>query len=380
MKTGDLGFVKANFATEGPAGAAEPSIEDTAHAIAADRTGPGGIMESTDDIDTNGYWTVDDYEALMGLAAYRYLAERLGDTTEVVGPRAEYNALLAATNRTLDATIARYHLHYLPCSMLEPNTANRCSNPEDANWAAPFQFGRWAWDAQLFGATVDGPGPHPHRRHLRLRVRPSPREAAAEHLRRLPRLTTTRPATTPATAAGDWPASDHRDQGILSYEFMIANDQSGPYSWWESSSAPSTTTPWIGRHPAAGQGSSPHAWGISEANKVLLDSLVAERSDGTLIVGRGVPAQWLRRDGPSRSPTSPPPTARGSTCQISSSGQSVTLTVRGQALSGSVLFQLPSFVDNVARTSSGLIDEKTGTVTISPRTRRVTVHFRVAPR
>ena len=39
LKTGDLSFVKANFATEGPAGKSEPSIEDTAHLIAADRTG-----------------------------------------------------------------------------------------------------------------------------------------------------------------------------------------------------------------------------------------------------------------------------------------------------------------------------------------------------
>ena len=86
----------------------------------------------------------------------------------------------------------------------------------------------------------------------------------------------------------------HRDQGILSYEFMIANSQSGPYSWWESSSAPSTDNPWLGRHPASGQGSSPHAWGMSQANGVLLASLVAQRTDGAIIVGRGVPAQWLR--------------------------------------------------------------------------------------
>ena len=36
--------------------------------------------------------------------------------------------------------------------MTEPNTANRCANAEDANWAAPFLFGRWAWDGYLFGA------------------------------------------------------------------------------------------------------------------------------------------------------------------------------------------------------------------------------------
>jgi hypothetical protein len=158
MKTGDVAFVKKNFASEGPMGGAQPSIKDTAHAIAAGRTGPGGIMGSSNDIDTQGYWTIDDYEALMGLAAYRYLAQQVNDPAEAQWATSQYDALLVATNQTLDATIRQFGLTYLPCSILEPNTANRCTNPEDANWAAPFQFGKWAWDAPLFGATVTGPG------------------------------------------------------------------------------------------------------------------------------------------------------------------------------------------------------------------------------
>ena len=170
-------------------------------------------MEATDDIDTNGYWTIDDYEALMGLAAYRYLAQRVGDTGEVTWATDQYDSLLAATNATLDSTISRYHLDYLPCSMVQPNTANRCPNPEDANWAAPFQFGKWAWDGSLFGATCQRPGPRPDRLHLRLRVRPPRGQAPARHLRRLPRATTTPPPTTPATAAGGWPAPTTATRG-----------------------------------------------------------------------------------------------------------------------------------------------------------------------
>ena len=43
--------------------------------IAADRTGPGGIIGETNDIDANGYWASDNYEALLGLAGYEYLAK-----------------------------------------------------------------------------------------------------------------------------------------------------------------------------------------------------------------------------------------------------------------------------------------------------------------
>ena len=55
-------------------------------------------------------------------------------------------------------------------------------------------------------------------------------------------------------------------------------------------SAPNPGSPWVGTPPGGRQGSSPHAWGMAGANKVLLDSLVAQRSDGAAVVGRGVPA------------------------------------------------------------------------------------------
>ena len=42
--------------------------------------------------------------------------------------------------------------------MLEPNTANRCTNPEDANWAAPGVYFNYAWNAAQLGAPVSAPG------------------------------------------------------------------------------------------------------------------------------------------------------------------------------------------------------------------------------
>jgi hypothetical protein len=368
MKTGDLSFVKAHFA----------SIKATARDIAADRTGPSGIMESTNDIDTQGYWTTDDYEALTGLAAYRYLAERTGNLSEAAWATQQYDSLLSATNQVLETTISRYGLDYLPCSLLAPNTANRCANPEDANWTSPFGFGGWAWTGSLFGATLNGPG-------ISL--------IDATYAYGFQRLQGTLPPDTFGGFPGDYystaynagmgsaglASTAYRDQGILGYEFMIENSQSGPYSWWESSSAPSASTPWIGKHPAAGQGSSPHAWGMSQANKVLLDSLVAQSSDGALIVGRGVPAQWLA-DGASISVTNFPTTdGRRLSFKISSHGQTVSLALSGQSPSGQVLFELPSFTNNIATSSSGVINQATGTVTLAPRTKSVTVRLSGPP-
>jgi hypothetical protein len=118
---------------------------------------------------------------------------------------------------------------------------------------------------------------------------------------------------------------------------------------------------------------------MSQANGVLLASLVAQRTDGALVVGRGVPARWLGGDRPISVTNFPTTDGRRLSLRISSSGRSVSLTLRGQPPSGPVLFQLPQFIDNIATTSAGRVDQGTGTVTLSPATRSVTVQLRAAP-
>ena len=379
MKTGDRAFVAQNFASEGPAGAAQPSIEDAAHAIAADRTGPMGTMEATDDIDTQGSWTTDDYESLLGLAAYGYLATALGNATEAAWAEAQYGSLLAATNTVLGQTISRDGLDYLPCSLLQPNTANRCNNPKDANWTSPFGFGSWAWEGSLLGAPLSGPG---------LTLIDSTYAYGFGRLRGLLPPDTTGGFPTDyyfssgydaANGAAGLASAGHRDQGILNYKFMLANSQSGPFSWWESSGAPDPRSPWVGRHPAGGQGSSPHAWGMAGANKVLLDSLVAQEAGGTLIVGRGVPPAWLRRGAPISVTNFPTTAGRRAGLTITGRGASVTLSLFGAAPTGPVLFQLPSFIHNIASASSGTVDQASGTVTLEPTVRHATVTLRESP-
>jgi len=376
QKTGDLASVKANFDTPGPDGdALQPSIKDSAHAIAAARTGPNGIIEKTNDIDANGYWTIDDYSALMGLASYKWLAAQVGDTTEATWANNEYNSLLGAVNQTLTTTITTNKIDYLPCSMVEPNDANRCSNPKDANWGAPFLFGRWAWDGYLFDAAINGPGSD---------LIDSTYDYGFARLKGiLPPNTLGGYGDTDYTTGynagyGEWglASNQHRDQGILNYQFMIKNAQGGPYSWWESVSAPDPTSPWTGNHPASGAGASPHAWGSADANLTLLDSLVAERGDGSLIVGRGVPSSWTCSGGPISVANFPVTGGHRLGVRISGHGRTVTLTRSGATPAGPVLFQLPAFVGNLARSSAGAIDPATGTVTLSASTRHVTVQLR----
>jgi hypothetical protein len=260
--------------------------------------------------------------------------------------------------------------------MTEPNTVNRCANPEDANWAAPFLFGRWAWDGYLFGAPMSGPGITD--------IDATYDYGFARQGGALPPNTfggypTQYYSTAYNAGYGEWGLASraHRDQGILGYQFMISNGQSGPYSWWESQQFPNPGSPWTGTHPEAGNGSSPHAWGMANANLVLLDSLVAQRSNGTLVVGRGVPATWIQ-NGQAPITLANVPVAGGKRIglTITTRGRSVTLALTGSRLTAGVQFELPAFVGNIARTSAGQFSLSSGVVTLPATARTVTVTLR----
>lgn len=380
-KTGDLAFVKQHFAQPGALGAAkQPSIEATAHQTAADRTGPGGIMEKTSDIDANGYWTSDNFEALLGLASYVYLAKAVGDQAQAAWGQAQYDSLQRAVDATLAATTSKYHLDYLPCSMVEPNTWNRCADPLDGNWAAPGVYTNYAWHGLMIGARVEGPGSRSMATWLD--------DTLAYGFSR------TR-GVVPPTTFGGYPgegfystaynagygawglaSTRYRDESILADEFMLANDQAGPYAWWEGSAAPADTTPWVGNHPASAGGSSPHSWGISLAAQGLIDSLASQMTDGTLIVGRGVPDGWLaagRSIGVANFPTTD---GHRLGFRISSTGLDLTFRLTAGTPAGPVVLDLPAFVGNVAHATAGSVDEAAGTVTVPATTRLVTIRLR----
>ena len=88
---------------------------------------------------------------------------------------------------------------------------------------------------------------------------------------------------------------------------------------------------------------------------MLLDSLVAQRADGTLVVGRGVPAAWLD-SGQTITVSNYPTTAgRRTALDITARGRAITLTLRG-GVTGQILFQIPLFVNSIASSSTGHVD------------------------
>ncbi|MET7279900.1 sugar-binding protein [Kribbella sp. NPDC005582] len=364
QRTGDKDFIRSRFET----------IKKNTHTVETDRIDGGkGIIKQTYAIDSLGYWTIDNWSALTGLTTYRYLATALGETAEAAWAKAEYDDLLRVATARIEQTMREHNLDYLPISMVEPNETGPRSDPRDANWASMFLFGRWAWDGYLFGAEQTGTmldkidDTYTHGFDRRKDI-----SDTIYNFGGYPHG-----YFSSAYNAGYGSAAlrgeQYRDLGIKAYQFMIDKAMSGPFGWWEGVDYPSADSPWDIDHARGGGGSNQHMWGQSTATKVLFDSLIAEKSDGTIIIGRGVPTEWIRdhqKIGLTRYP------ARNGTrvgYQLTTVGKRVTIRFSGPATTYSL--ELPVLRNNVAAVSvrGAAVDQGAGTIKLPRGTSMVTI-------
>ena len=370
QRTGDAAFVRSQF----------DKIKKNTHTIEADRINGGtGIIKKTVAIDSEGYWTIDNWSALAGLTTYRWLAQQLGEDSEAAWAKAEYDDLYKVVSDQLRKTMTDYQLNYIPISMVEPNEQGPRKDPRDANWASMFLFGQWAWDGYLFGAQqsgfmlddIDRTYTHGFQR----------RESLTDTVYNFggyPHgyFSSAYNAGYGSTALR---GEQYRDAGIRGYEFMVNKSQSGPFGWWEGVGYPNASSPWNIQHAAGGGGSNQHMWGQATATKVLFDSLIAQKSDGTLIVGRGAPEDWVAAG--KRIALDNYPTLGGGRVgyTTSSTGNQVTFTFSGDVGSATAFsIELLGLKGNVAAVSvpKAVVDEAAGTVRVPASTKRVTITLR----
>jgi hypothetical protein len=108
---------------------------------------------------------------------------------------------------------------------------------------------------------------------------------------------------------------------------------------------------------------------------VLLDSIAAQRSDGSLVVGRGIPSSWLSSGKAISVANFPTTDGKHINLTIRGQGSTVKLTVSGAGATEPVLLQLPALQGNIAHASAGTVDAKAGTVTLPAGTTSVSVQL-----
>lgn len=391
-KTNDTAFVTTYFNDSQTQWG--PSLRTIMRTHYAAQLDTDGTLKSNFDNDSTGRWLFSNLSALIGLASYKYIATRIGNTAEATWADTAYNSLLNALNTVIGRNQSTNGFNYLPCEVDKPNTANRCNTYNDANWASPAWGGQNQWDVLLSGGAMSGiigdPGQIDRMYQWgfdRIAGRiPFPSFGA------FPGYTTA--YNTAYSDAGLF-SNTYRDLPITSYAWQLQNTTGGPNAEWEASgSGPSASNPWIGNHTGPQFGAVPYAWPIAHQQLGLLRSIVAEglTSSGSgpytytrpIYIGRGIPNTWVAA-GQSVSVsniTSGYDIGGGarSTYGVSigvtkpGTGRVITVSLTGTPPGGAVLISLPVFLSStVASVTGGSYDSASHTVTAASGATTVTV-------
>ena len=355
-KTGDYDFIREKFDT----------IKKHTHNVETDRIDDGeGIIKKTNAIDSNGYWLIDNWAALAGLTTYQYLCDEMHDKygeelyqTESQWAQEEYDSLLAVVEKTQKAMRDTYDYPYLSIDMNVPTEDSARGDVRDGNWASMFLFGRWGWDGYLFGAEQEGSemiglidDTYAHGFERREEV-----SDTIYNFGGYPHgyYSSAYNAGYGSTALR---GEEYRDAGIKAYQFMIQNAMSGPF------------------------GSCQHMWGQSTASKVLIDALIAEKINDKIIIGRGVPKEWITANQTFSVSNHVVEQGKkvGYAVQTSPDGKEVTITFTGDQTTIPFSVELINFKNNIASVSGNFeFDQEAGIVTVPAGTKSVTVTLKSA--
>jgi hypothetical protein len=394
--TGDAAFVTQYFHDDASGSSPwGPSLYTMMHTIYTSQLAPDGALVSNFDNDSQGRWLFSDFSALEALAAYKYIATGTGQTAEAQWADAAYTKLLNAVNTLVGNTESANGFSFLPCTVDQPDSANRCGTYNDANWASPGWVGQDQWSTMLMGGTLTGTVGDPAQIDSMYQMGFA---RLASHSLPYPTFgafTGYSTAYNTSYSNDGLYSNNYRDLPITSYAWQIQTTTGGPNAWWEANgSGPNPANPWIGNHAPPEFGACPYGFPISGQQLGLLQSIVATglTASGTgpytytqpLYIGRGIPDTWIAAGQTiavanltsAFTVSSGARTTYGVSIAVSqpASTRVVTVTLTGTPPSGPVLIQLPVFLTTgVTAVTNGSYNAATHTVTATTGANQVTV-------
>jgi len=394
--TGDTAFV-SQFFHDDASGSSPwgPSLFTMMHTIYTGQLASDGALATSFDNDSSGRWLFDDYSALEALAAYKFIATGIGQTAEAQWADSAYTKLLNAVNTLVGNTESANGFSFLPCTLNQADSANRCGTYNDANWASPGWVGQDQWSTMLMGGTLTGIIGDPAQidnmyqmgfARLASHSLPYPTFGA---------FTGYSTAYNTSYSNDGLYSNNYRDLPITSYAWQIETTTGGPNAWWEANgSGPNPANPWIGNHAPPEFGACPYGFPISGQQLGLQQAIVSAglSASGTgpytytdpLYIGRGIPNTWIAA-GQTTAVSNLTSAFNISTGARTTYGVSVavtqpaatrvvTVTLTGTPPAGPVLIQLPVFLTTgVNSVTNGSYNATTHTVTATSGATQVTI-------
>jgi Ricin-type beta-trefoil lectin domain len=394
--TGDTAFVSQYFHDDaGGTSPWGPSLYTMMRTLYPSQLAADGTLVSNFDNDSQGRWLFSNFSALEALAAYKYIATTIGQTSEAQWADGAYTRLLNALNTVVGSNESANGFNYLPCTVDRPNSANRCGTYNDANWASPGWVGQNQWSTMLMGGTLSGLIGDPGQIDRMYQWGFGRLAGAGLPYPTFGAFTGYSTAYNTSYSNDGLYSNDYRDLPVTSYAWQIQTTTGGPNAWWEANgSGPSAANPWAGNHAPPEFGACPYGWPISGQQLGLLQSIAATglSASGTgpytytqpLYVGRGVPNTWITpgQTIAASNLTSAYTMSSGSrstygvSIAVTRPGATrvVTVSITGTPPGGPVYIQLPIFLaTGVSAVSGGSYDSATHTVTAAPGAGQITI-------
>ncbi len=361
--TGDTAFFTAEVRT---------NLQNAAHQLESYRyyntsdPNHNGIIRKSNTLDNGStFLLIDNMAWLGGLQAYKYVCDKLGNTTESTWAANSMSSLNSAFNNALTASETRRGVNwYMSCfddTMYWPNYTGNY-------FASSICTSAFPWDGYLNGYSLGGTWKDHYENSIA--------NALAKRTQ----------SGTPVDSWGEWSVGSYgnvynggqglqcmlsdtyRTEVCKNLEWMLKNE-SAPFQWGESFKAGLTPTDWTTIKADY------ETWGLSFMKQALLEACCSVKTDGTVIIGRGLLDSWV---------------ADGKTVQwsnvnvgngkkinftITGGANSVSLAISGNAPNGNIVFNLPIFKNNIVSASAGTVDNSAGTVTLPANTTTVTVNL-----
>jgi hypothetical protein len=319
------------------------------------------------------YLLSDNWSALHGLQAYKYICEVVGNTEEMKWVSSEIADLNTCLNTAIDKLIAKQKTdYYLGC--FDSLTIDIYPTSY-ASWV-PYSaaLGTFPWGAYLKGFSNGGTWSDKFDASIKYALKQRDLNGIPEGSWGAWWGMITYGSTYNAGAGIQCLYSEkYRTETMKNVEFQL-NNQCAPYQWSEAFETKGRDQ-WVGMYVPRGQGGygGYEAWGASFTKQALLQACVSVKTDGTIIIGRGIPESWLRPGDVTEWANVFINDNRKINFKITGGKAEVTLQITGDTPNGPVIFNVPALKNNIAFVSSGKADNSAGTVTLQPSEKSVTV-------
>ncbi len=334
-----------------------------------------GLLRKSQDFenwaDGGDFLLCDNWSALHGLQAYKYICDSLGDSEESQWAQHEMEDLNACLNKAIEKSCSENNTPYY-LGAFDKASIRRY---QDSNYSwVPYSgaLSTFPWGAYLKGFELGGAWKDKF-------------DASLEHAlqerddKRIPEGSwgawwgqVTYGSAYNASAGVQCLFSEkYRIEAIKNVEFMARN-QCAPFQWSEAYEFKGSGQ-WVGMYTPPVSYGNYECWGYSFAKQALLQACASVKADGTVILGRGVPNDWIFPGSVIEWANIMVNNKKKINFRISAREQSLDLEIWGDVPDGKILLNLPILKENIRSTSAGTVGPLKDSIELSADTRRVKV-------